>query len=221
MLPVRRLWTIALASSLVTPARGARPEALGIIVQANRASLGVHSVSQGSSVYDGEQLSTSDGGSLLLRSGAVLLHLAEESTAIVRASGNGKAREFGTELIKGTVQLSVAAGAAGEICARGACIRCGGVAPVMVRVSVLGPSELSVFARRGSVTLTYYDESETIAEGGSYRVVLDPPDEHTTADRNAKMPGKRSKAFLLIAIAVTIAITPPILLEQFESPDRP
>jgi hypothetical protein len=219
MLPVRRLWAIALASSLVTPAGGAPPEALGIIVQANRANLGEHSASQGSSVYDGEQLSTSDGGSLLLRSGAVLLHLAEESTAIVRASGDGTAREFETELTRGTVRLSVATGTVGEVCASGACVRSSGATPVVVQVSVLGPRVLSVFARRGPVTLTYHDESETIAEGRSYRVILDPPDEGRTADRTAKKPGK-SKAFLLIAIAVT-AITIPFVGEEFESPDRP
>jgi hypothetical protein len=87
-------------------------------------------------------------------------------------------------------------------------------------MSVLGPLVLTVFARRGSVTLTYHDESETIAEGRSYRVVLDPPNEGTIADRSAKRPGKRSKAFLLIAIAATV-ITIPFLREQFESPDRP
>jgi hypothetical protein len=219
----RRLLAVAVVSLLVVPDGEARPAALGIVVQANLASLGTHAVSEGSSVYAGEQLSTGEGGSLQLRSGAVRFQLMGESSATVRGNADVETQAFSAELAKGEAILSVASGAAGEICARGACVRGGGAGPVTVRVRVMGPKELRICAKRGGVTLTYHGEGAAIAEGGSYVAVLDPPDDQKAPQQGAKGTLRRRTAFLLIAIGVATAIAVPLIMKgsAYESPDRP
>lgn len=62
-----------------TPAP-ARPEALGVVVAAHHALLSASEVSAGTTVYDGDQFSTGEGGSLLLRSSAAMLDLRKRAT---------------------------------------------------------------------------------------------------------------------------------------------
>src|SRR5215469_12491992 len=97
----RRLLAIAVACLIAAPLGGARPAALGIVVQANLASLGTHPVTEGSSVYTGEELSTSEHGSLQMRSGAVLFQLMSESDAIVQGDADVETQAFHAELEKG------------------------------------------------------------------------------------------------------------------------
>jgi hypothetical protein len=70
MAGTQRLLAMAMVSLLVGVPVYSTPDVLGIIVGSNRASLGAHSASEGTSVYDGDRLSTEVGGALRLRSGA-------------------------------------------------------------------------------------------------------------------------------------------------------
>ena len=216
----RRLLAMALAFLLAGPPGLGRSEALGIIVQADRASLGAHAASVGSSLYDGERVSTDDGGALQLRSGPVQFNLLGESIATVRGNADVETQAFTAELAKGTAVMTSPAGAKSEICALGVCIRAAQGGPLTVQVSVTGPKQLKIYARRGNALLSYKGENATITEGSSYLVVLDPPD-----DGAAPNPGgKHRKAFLLIAIpgiAAAIIITATHRHGQIESPDRP
>jgi hypothetical protein len=221
MVGTQGLLAIAMSSLLAGIPGGAKPEVLGIIVVAEGASLSGGSASEGTSVYDGDRLSTEPGGALQLRSGGVGLALSGASSVIVRNNASSAGKELAAELTSGTITLSAAAEAEAEIEALGAQIRRGANGRVIVQVRILGPKELIVSARRGSVLVCYGGESEMISEGRSYRVILDPPDGGPTADQNAKKAGKQSKALLLIAIAAATVITIPFVHAQFESPDRP
>jgi hypothetical protein len=81
---------------------------------------------------------------------------------------------------------------------------------------------LIVLARRGSVQISYREESELILEGNSSYVLLDPADSDNSKDQNTKAPRKRRKAFALIAIAAAATgISIPLALQQhYKSPDR-
>lgn len=94
-------------------------------------------------------------------------------------------------------------------------------------VSIFGPNELHVYARRGQLQLLYRGETETIAEGESYRVILDPSDDPAKKKRAVKGARER-KTFLLLATtgAVAGAAAAAALHEnhghkKMESPDRP
>jgi hypothetical protein len=62
MAGTQRLLAMAMVSLLVGVAVYSTPDVLGIILGSNRASLGAHSASEGTSVYDGDRLSTEAGG---------------------------------------------------------------------------------------------------------------------------------------------------------------
>jgi len=224
MVGTQRLLAVAMSSLLAGIPGGSKPDVLGIIVVAEGASLSGGSASEGTSVYDGDRLSTEADGTLQLRSGGITLALSGASSVIVRTNASGAGKEFDAELASGTVTLSVAAEAAAEIEALGARIRPVTNGRVIVQVRIVGAKKLLVSARRGSVQVFYGEESELILEGKSYYVLLDPEDGDNSKELSAKKAGKRGGALVLIAVAVAAAVVPWILIgqrQQYESPDKP
>jgi hypothetical protein len=225
MVGTQRLLAIAMSFLLAGIPAGSKPDVLGIIVLAEGASLSGGSASEGTSVYDGDRLSTETGGALQLRSGEVTLALSGGSSVIVRSNASSAGKAFEAELATGTITLSAAAEAAAEIQAFGARIRRGADGKVVVQVRILGPKKLMVFARRGSVQVSYREESEMILEGKSYYVLLDPADSEDSKDPTARKAGKRGKALVLIAVAAAAVAAgtsiPMATRQHYESPDRP
>jgi hypothetical protein len=224
MVGTQRLLAVAMSSLLAGIPGGSKPDVLGIIVVAEGASLSGGSASEGTSVYDGDRLSTEADGTLQLRSGGITLALSGASSVIVRTNASGAGKEFDAELASGTVTLWVAAEAAAEIEALGARIRPVTNGRVIVQVRIVGAKKLLVSARRGSVQVFYGEESELILEGKSYYVLLDPEDGDNSKELSAKKAGKRGGALVLIAVAVAAAVVPWILIgqrQQYESPDKP
>jgi hypothetical protein len=223
MKTLRRFPATALAFFLVgTPAPG-RPEVLGVVVEAHLAHLNSSVVSVGTTVYDGDQFSTEEGGTLRLRSDAAMLELGEKSDVVVGMKANS-AKENEATLMAGTVAFSSRQAMAMEIHVKEARIRPLVDAATVGQVSVVGPKELRVYARRGDLLFSYGGETEIVGEGKAYRVVLDPPDDDGKKEQTAKKAARRHRAFLLIAIGVAAAIAgiPRIFFHGMpESPDRP
>jgi hypothetical protein len=102
----------------------------------------------------------------------------------------------------------------------------------IVRVQILGPQELLVYARRGPAQVSYRGETETIPEGKAYHVLLNATDGSASADEAPKSPGRRNKALIiLVAGAGAAAVAGSIALalagngggsqHGVESPDKP
>jgi len=113
-----------------------------------------------------------------------------------------------------------------EIEARETHIRPVGNGRTVAQVSVIGPKELHIYARRGAVLFSYRGETKTIAEGESYQVILDPAEDGSETKQPAKKQGRSHKAFLLVAGGAGAAAAAVILYEkhehkEMESPDRP
>jgi hypothetical protein len=223
---LRQFLTLGVALFFSWNSGPARPTPRGVVVEATRVSLNSGAVSAGATVYDGDRFATETGGVLLLRGDATVLELAEESELIVRGAAGG-AQGTETELSSGTLVFSAARAAALEIVALEARIRPATATRTIGQVSVTGPKELRICARRGSLQFSYREESETIAEGAAYPVILDPPENDPKNKRPAKA-GRQRKTFLLIAIGAAAAGTAAILYEhenhghkRMESPDRP
>ena len=194
------------------------PAVLGIVGQAHRAHVNTSAASEGTTVYDGDQFSTEAGGMLRLRGGAAALDLAEKSELLVRSTGNG-AQEIAAELIKGTVIFSAEHQAA-QIVAREARIRPAAEARTMAQVSIVGPKELRIYARRGSLKFSYRGESEVVAEGKSYRVILDPAEDDSKTNGAIK-PSRPPKAFLFIIFGGELGVIGFEIWHELQSPDRP
>jgi len=225
MAGTQRLLAAFVAVLMANISGSGKPEALGIIVQVEHATLGSAAAAEGTTIYDGDRISTNEEGSARLRIGEAMLQLADKSSVILHSDAGREAKEFEAELLSGTASLSAAAGTEGEIVASGARVRTVSDTRGVVRVQRIGPYELIVFAERGPAQISYRGDSETIPEGKSYRVLLNPSDDEGTAGSGAKHSGKRRKALLLIAIPAGAAALAFGLWHEtnkgVESPDRP
>ncbi len=225
MAGTQRLLAIAMAFFLTGNSGSGNADALGLVVLADRARLGSQATSEGTTIYDGDRLSTDADGSLRVLVGEAVVYLPGQSCVTLRNGASGATKEFEAELVSGTVVLAVTAGTGGEIAARSARIRPMAETRGMVQVGIVGPRELMVFARRGPAQISYRGESETIAEGKSYRVLLNPSDDGAPGESGTKRSGKHGRALLLIAIGAAAAAGINVLWRGsergVESPDRP
>lgn len=201
------------------------PVVLGMVMEADRAHLNNSlKVTAGATVFDGDRFSTEAGGVLFLRGGKALLELAQESEVMVRSKPDG-ARGLEAELGKGTLHFHVVGTDELGILAEGARICPATEAPTVGRVSINGVKDLRVYATHGSVQFSYRGETETIGEGGSYRVVLDPS-EDDAKNKGPHKPARQPKTFLFIAIVggavgAGVGIYESHRHKHMESPDRP
>lgn len=232
---VRRLTATLLVFSLVGIPASARPGStaavaanaarLGMVTLANRADVDAGPVSAGSTVYDGDHLSTGIGGNLRVRSGAAMIFLPASSALTLHSGGVDASRGGATlaELTEGTLIFSSARASAVAIRADDASIRPAADGATIAQITVAGPKELLISARRGSLAFSYRDESRIVAEGESYRVILDPPDD--SQDKAGQGPpkraGRKKKAALWLLIGGIALATVFITHEAIESPDCP
>ena len=192
---------------------------LGVVTQASSAHFNAANLSAGATIYEGDGLSTEAGGVLQFRAPAALLYLPGSSGVTLHGLPNGKR----AELRLGTVVFSTAKSAAMEILADDAVIRPAADGPTVAQVTLVGPKELQISARRGALDFSYAGETEKLAEGVSYRILLDQPD-GTAAPQPPQAPpkaGREGKKFKIIVIVLIGWVTEWALHEVFESPDRP
>ncbi len=205
MAGTQRLLAIAMTFLLTGNSGSGKADAVGMVVLADRAKLGAEAAAEGTTIYDGDQVSTDADGSLRIMVGEAIVYLPSESCVRLRQGGSGAEKEFAAELVSGSVVLSLTAGTGGEIVARSARIRPMSETRGVVQVGIAAPRELLVYARKGPAQISYRGESETIAEGKSYRVLLNDSDDDASGGTTAKSPGKRGKMFVVIAVAATTA----------------
>jgi len=227
MAGTQRLLAIAMAFLSAGVPGGSKLDAVGVVVEANHASLGGHATSEGTTIYDGDQLSTEAEGSLGLIIGQAALHLADRSSAVMHDNTGNGARQFDVELLAGAAVLSVTAANSGEIVACGARIQPVSQVRGVVRVQIAGPHELVVYAQRGAAQISYRGETETIAEGKAYRVRLSTADDPGQGGAIAKSSGHSGKLLLVVVIgagaATGVAAALAVSGKQapVESPDHP
>lgn len=219
-----RFLAIGMAASLACNCILARPVVLGVVSEANRAHLNTAAASAGATVYDGDRFSTEAGGLLLLQGNAATLQLGGESEVNLRSLPNG-AQGIEADLSRGTLAFKSWPPAALEIVANEARILPASEEPTIGKVTVIGPKELLLYARCAALQFSYDGQAQTIAEGESYRVFLDPSED----DAKKKGPYKaarQQKTFLFIAIAggaagAGVGIYESHRHKRMESPDRP
>lgn len=227
--PLATLMTIGLTVAPVWA--GPKPtNSLGTIVTAEHARVGDSSAEPGTTVFSGDRLSTDREGSLQIRAGAARLLLQSGTLASLSdTEGAPSAKLFG-----GTAIFSTGNSRAFTLFASRAAIRPQSDGPTIGQVTYLNEKELLVVSKRGPLTITVDGETEVIADGGAYRVLLDPPPTMAQGpegagahkeDRRRGMSGAPLHAgrnyFLITAVGVTAAITVFAVSEALESPNRP
>ena len=223
---IPQLQCIALAAAFFVAAApsSANFPPLGTIVEAERAHVGAAVASAGSTVFDGDRLSTEDGGFLRIAGPALAMQLDAHSLVFLRNPPNAE-HLLTVELSSGTVVLAAAATGNLAIRANDALIRPAASQATVAHIRVVTRRELRIYAQRGTLEFSYHGQSRTMAEGGSYRILLDPSESEVASDSEADPNNKKSgigrPTFLLVAIGIAAAIAIPVLLHNLESPDRP
>ena len=220
----RHFLALEVAALVASSSAPARSTVLGV-VEEDRAHLNNGAVSPGATVYDGDRFSTERGGMLLLRGDAAMLELGEEGEVVVRRSPNG-AQGTAAELDKGTLVFTAARAVAVEVVSLEARVRPGAGSRTVGQVSVAGPKDLFICAKHGVVQSSYGGETETIAEGAAYRVILDPAEDGLGKTKPVKAARHRNP-FLFVALTGGAAAATSVILyenhrhKRMESPDRP
>lgn len=226
----RAIFATALSFSLMTiPAWGAPTAALGTVIAADRARVGEAKAEVGTTVYAGDSLSTALQGSVQVRAGKARLLLLSSSCAVISdTEGTPAAR-----LLNGTATFSTGNAHAFTLFASDAAVRAQTDAPTIGQVSYLGPKELLVRATRGSLVVTVENDAQIVAEGTSYRVMLDQPEEMAQGPAGAgsgrdrglgsgRPPRRAGRSrFIYIAGGAAAVVTYLAVSEALESAQRP
>jgi hypothetical protein len=206
------------------PARPAGAAVFGVVTQSSDAHVGEVKLSPGSTIFDGESLSTGGSGAIGIRGSASRLYVPALSGVTLHVASTMDL----ANLNAGTLVFSSAKASAIQIVALDAQICPAADGPTVAQISIVGPKLLQIVARQGALQFSYRGESEPIPEGSSIRVVLDPPDDPQTAQTTSPFPhektkkqGRRRRGFLFLLWGVPGAIAAIGIHAALESPDRP
>jgi hypothetical protein len=194
-----------------------------MVTHAERAHVGEAAATAGSTIYEGDRLSTDEGGILRVTIPALTLQLNAQTTLVVlgpaRPEGDIEAR-----LASGTLVFSAAQTGNIVVTANDALIRRAANVPTTAQIRVVNRRELRIYAQRGALEFSYHGESEGIAEGKAYRVLLDPSEKEAVAlesEPRDKTPARVHYRFLFSVIGIAAGVAIPVLKHELESPDKP
>jgi hypothetical protein len=198
---------LALALSVVvvvipTMASPASPAStpLGVVLQAERAHVGLDITAGGATIYEGDRLETQDDGTLRARLSGSQMYLRPGTATEVHGLPNG----FSASLMRGTVVASSPEGQTFRLLANGVTIHPAGTQATVAEVTWVNPTELLLTSNRGAIEVSMGDEVKTIEAGSSYRMKIEPEDAGPGAQGSGSNtqpvhPGRRRRlAFFLL-----------------------
>jgi hypothetical protein len=212
---------------------------LGLVVRAQKAHIGEPALTEGSTIYSGDYVSTEDGGSVLIRIGGLSLELQSASSAHVYRTPYGAV----AELNHGTAFYTTPGGHENLVIVASD-VR---VTPVLSsadigRVTIDNPCNVTVASQRGQADVRVGSESHGVEEGKAYRVHAEneisyhqwvSPDSDKYHDYHSHKPCAPVMAkghspifpgqsrFMLVAGIVGGGLTVWGVAEALESPSRP
>ena len=219
----RQFAAVAAASLLVGGPLPGKVLPLGMITHADRAHVGEAAASVGTTIYDGDQLSTEAEGALRISSPALTLHLEALSVLTLRHADTTE-DSVEADLARGTLVFSISRNGSINVVADDASIRPAANVAAIAHVRVVNPNELRIYAQRGTLEFSYHGESEVIGEGAAYRLLLDPSEKEAVAVESepaGKKPAGLHPKFLLVAIGIAASTAIPVVIHDMESPDKP
>lgn len=214
---------------------------LGVVGTANAAKIGGATATEGATIYSGDAISTDNGGSLLVRIGALSFELQSDSSAHVYRAPYGAV----LELNSGSVAYSTPGGSQNlVIVASDVRVTPDASRSDYGRVAIEDRCNVSVQAERGQADVHVGSETKTVEEGKAYKVRAEnsisyrkylSPDENdyhrfhdhapcaaayqSVKGRPPIAPGE--SRFLYLALGTAGVITTVGVIKVFESPNRP
>jgi len=194
------------------------------VTQASSALLDHATAAIGSTVYPGDVMQTDPTGSLRLRSRDAQFYMLSDSITSLEKSDPGLLR---ATLSRGTAGFASGSEDIVEIDTADATIRSRAGIPSHGRITVVRPGELLVSSIHGSFDITVDGNTQTIADGQSYRAVITEAKDPFATGGQGVQPTVRSHRRLLelillgVGLALAIGIGFYINHELTESPKDP
>jgi hypothetical protein len=206
---------LAVAVLAVSAAAAPVPVAsMGTVLQANNASVDGTPAVNSATIFNGNTLATDNAGALRARFGSSQLYLFANSKVTVSHTSNG----FLADLSTGSVLVSSAADESFEVLADGATMKSESNQQSVAQISWISPTELMLTSRRGDLEVTMGDETKTVNEGSSYRMMIVPASQPAASPASPTASGSSGgNAFLFVAVAIVAAGTGVALWRAFES----
>lgn len=185
---------------------------LGVVTQSSGGRVNTAATSVGTTIYNGDRLSSGANGALGARLGLVQLLLSGDSAAFVGQEGP----LLTAALQQGTLAFTVESGGTFMVTTADVRIRPQTSALTVGQVT-LEECSVVVTSRSQALEVTAGKETKIVETGQSYRVVL-----NTGCGKHPDQPPvfAAHSRFILIPVIVG-AITIPPIIGAFESPDRP
>jgi hypothetical protein len=185
---------------------------MGVVLQANHASLNGSPAVSRATIFSGDTLSTDHAGGVRAQFGSSQIYLFSNSNVSVSHTANG----FSANLTSGSVLLSSAAGETFAVLADGALVRPKANQKAEAQISLVSPTELMLTSRLGDLQVTMGDETRTVNQGASYRMTIAPASQPGSSPA-AQAGGTGATTFTLVAVGVVAAGTGVALWRAFES----
>lgn len=207
------------------PGFAANEKPLGLVLQAQEASVDNAKIAVGTTVYPGDTVATDAGGTLRLKLGTNQLYLLASSaatlaqnSAVVHAVVNHGTVGFASNGAD-KIELEIPEGM----------LRAADGVPSYGQVTITSPQEVIISAYRGTLVLDNEGELHTIPAGKSYRVTMDlepaaaqPAALPSKSDEAQTVHGRRRRrlAFYLIFTGALAITTFAVWQELNESPSK-
>ncbi|MFY9802848.1 MAG: hypothetical protein WA211_06375 [Candidatus Acidiferrales bacterium] len=214
------------------PGFAANEKPLGLVLQAQEASVDNARLAVGTTVYPGDTVETDTGGTLRLRLGTNQLYLLASSAATLSQNST----IVHAVVARGTVGFSSTGTDKIELEIPEGILRAADGVPSYGQVTITSPLEVVISAYRGTLVLDNEGELHTIPAGKSYRVTMDlepaavaptaesAPQDTQSGNGQVIQPRKRRRkklAFYLIFTGGLAGATYALWDELTESPSKP
>ncbi len=212
----RHFVAVLLIALLVSPGGwGAAQKPLGVILQAQNATLRASDGIAGTTVFVGDTLTTGHDGKALVRVGVAQIELMPDSVVTFEELET----VAGGTLVQGTVGFASPDSGTVAVRAAGIVIRPQAQRATQGRVTLAGPLELLVTSYRGPLELTLGNESLVVPEGTTYRVVQGDSKGPGPVGAGAEAARKAPfKALLVTAAFVAVPLVAVITYHLLASP---
>lgn len=209
------LAVLAVAVLAVSAAAATAPvNSMGIVLNANNASLNGSTAVNRATIFSGDMLATQNAGELRALFGSSQVYLFANSMLSVSQVGDG----LSAELTGGSVLLTSGEGQTFRVMADGVVVQPKGNGHSVAQISFVSPTELMLTSRQGDLELTMGDETQTVAQGNSYRVTIKSPSQPASPASPAPIAsGGGSTAFFVVALVIVGTGTGVALWRAFES----
>ncbi|MFZ0820523.1 MAG: hypothetical protein WAM91_10665 [Candidatus Acidiferrales bacterium] len=182
---------------------------LGVVTGADKAIIGRATAVDGSSVYDGDTISTARTGTIRLRLGQSQLVLGGDTTVTLHKTDAG----ICATLQRGILRFSSVTSTPIEVRALDSLVvRAKGDTAVIGQVSLVAPAIFEVGSSKGDLLVSIDGTDHVVAESTAYRVSLDESSDGTTAQHGKGAPSWIWFPVLLAPLAIAIPVN--VILES-------